>query len=74
MWKFKKEEIRLCKDCKWCIPNRLFSICSNPFITDDSDFFVNGKVSDTYNSCEWARKYDCGIKGKYWEPKEFYKP
>ena len=67
-------EIKLCKDCVWYKRDwsaritgfgDTFDLCLHPLVTGN---VVTGKSNGRY--CNSIRKYhECGIIGKYFEPK-----
>ena len=81
---FTREEpkpIPLCKDCRYCIPDKKwgykyndlnsalqFSKCSRPK-NNQKVIGYEGEGFDNHLHCSTERNHDCGIKGKFWEPK-----
>ncbi len=65
----KNEEIKLCKNCKWCeffpYMDGKLSNCKNPNITDN---LITGIIREP---CSLARRNigRCGIDAKYYEVK-----
>jgi hypothetical protein len=72
-------EVKFCKDCKWCKPQKLLGIinyypnskCHNPLLKTHTDFLVTGDAKDNW-FCSIQRGYlgECGREAKYFEPKE----
>lgn len=70
--------MKLCKDCKWCLPpNGRHSRCDNPknIVIDP----VTGEKRRKWEFCSTQRLYGmfeawslkmCGKEGKWWEAKE----
>ena len=79
-----KLPVKLCKDCKWAKPDRLFFIfkrwrwaeCTNPRFADEpiarrvhlGDPRTTS-VSPTFCSTARRREHMCGIDAKHFEPK-----
>ena len=71
-------DLKLCKDCKWYKKDwsaRItgfgdkFDLCLHPVVTEN---VVTGKFNGRY--CDSARRYhECGMEGKYFEPKKPHK-
>lgn len=80
-----EEDVKLCKDCKWCnaFKNCTYEVTDGDGLEIRTDYVNGGKIiikgQRTYNNCDWNRssswkeQFDdviCGTEGRWFEPKK----
>ena len=74
----EEHDMKLCKNCKWSKPYRVFFVkhyenarCKNPIEINKKIDLVTGKSKQKFNSCSSLRFCSdmCGEQAKWFEPK-----